>query len=158
MVTNPPWVTVGKVGETERRTVDCDTAREIVVVADSPPDTPEIVNIVVPRGTLGATLRVTVLLPVVGLFTHVAVTPLGSGVVKARLTLPLRPPKYAVSIVVETEPPCCVVKLAGAALIANPAALTPNVRTVLAVIVPEVPVIVTPYDPRCAVAPTVKLS
>jgi hypothetical protein len=41
---------------------------------------------------------------------------------------------------------------------ANPGALTPSVRTVVAVCVPEVPVIVTPYDPRCAFAPTLKVS
>lgn len=119
---------------------------------------PVIVNIVVPIGTLGATLKVTVALLEVGSCIQVAVTPAGNGVVMARVTFPLKPSKYAVFIVVETELPCWVIRSAGAALIANPGALTPNVRTVFAVRVPEVPVIVTLYDPRCSIALTVKMS
>ena len=64
------------------------TVREMVVVADREPETPLIVMADVPIGVAQPAVKVSTLLPVVGLVPKTAVTPLGSPDA-ARATLPL---------------------------------------------------------------------
>ncbi len=64
-----------------------------------------MVSVVVERERNLLAVRVSTLLPEVGLVPHAAVTPAGSGVVTARVTFPLNPPASVTLMVVELEPP-----------------------------------------------------
>jgi len=67
------------------------TVRETLVVAVSVPEVPVIVTVYVPAVAVALAVRVSTLLPVVGLVPSEAVTPLGRPDT-ARVTLPVNPP------------------------------------------------------------------
>jgi hypothetical protein len=70
---------------------DAVIVRETLVVAVSVPDVPVMVTVDVPAVAVALALRVSTLLPVVGLVPSEAVTPLVSPDT-ARFTLPVNPP------------------------------------------------------------------
>jgi hypothetical protein len=81
------------------------TVREIVVLADRLPEVPVIVTVDVATVAVLLAVKVTTLLPVVGLVPKAAVTPLGSPEA-ARVTLPLNPPLPATVTVSVALLPC----------------------------------------------------
>ena len=88
--------------------------RERVVVLVKPADVPVMVTVKVPVVAVPLADRVKRLLAVAGLVPNVALTPLGMPDT-VRLTLPLKPLRGLIEMVVEPEAPCKIVKLAGEA-------------------------------------------
>ena len=79
-----------------------------------PPDDPVMVTVNVPVVALPVADRVKRLLAVAGFVPNVALTPFGMPDT-VRLTLPLKPLRGLIEIVVEPEAPCRIVRLAGEA-------------------------------------------
>ena len=130
-----------------------------VALAVALPEDPSIVTM--PRRSGVAELlavSVSTLVPVVGSGFQVAVTPLGSAEVTARLTLPLNPASSVSITVVDVDCPGSRRSVAGDASTVKPGALTSSATLVVAVTEPDVPVTVTRYDPRTAEVPTVSVS
>lgn len=76
-------------GTAERANVGAWTATLMVVVALRVPEVAVMVTAVVDTGAEAPAVRVRTLLDEVGLVPHVAVTPVGSVEVTARVTLPV---------------------------------------------------------------------
>jgi hypothetical protein len=127
------------------------TAREMVVVAVRLPETPVIVIVDVPVVDAQLDVSVSTLLPVVGLVPNAAVIPLGRPDA-ARVTLPVKPPTSVTAIVsVRLLPGATVSEAAEGLSVKLPAPVTVRVIAVVAVRLPEVPVIVTVDVPSAAV-------
>jgi len=90
------------------------TVRETEVVCDNVPDVPVIVTDAVPVVAVELAVKVTTLLPVVGLVPKLAVTPAGRPEAE-RVTLPVKPPVGFTVIVLVPLPPCVTVTLVGEA-------------------------------------------
>ena len=88
------------------------TVRARVVVAVRLPEVPVIVTVDVPVVAVALAVRVSTLVPVVGLVPKVAVTPLGKPDA-ASVTLPENPPTSVTEIVLVPLLPCVMVKLLG---------------------------------------------
>ena len=112
-------------GEAERRKLGACTPTVIVVFAVRLPEVPVMVSVVVEVGAELLAVSVSTLLPDVGLVPHDAVTPLGSGVVTARVTFPLNPPASVTLMVVELEPPWFTKTTAGVPRIQKPGTCWP---------------------------------
>jgi spore maturation protein SpmA len=126
-----------------------------VVVAVRAPEVPVIVTVVGPPAAAEPlAVSVSVLVPAVGFGLNNAVTPLGRTDV-ARLTLPVNPPtSVTVMVLAPPAPPAAIVTLLGAADSVKPGVeLTVRATVVVAVSVPEVPVIVTVVGPPVAAEP-----
>ena len=132
------------------------TVSAIEVVAVTLPEVPVIVTVAVPVVAVLLAVSVSTLLPVVGLVPNAAVTPLGSPDA-ARVTLPVNPPTSVTVIVsVALEPALCN-RQSGRRWfdsVKPPVGeVTVSAMVVVAVTVPEVPVIVTvelfPPRPCC---------
>ena len=97
-----------KLGEAAAFTV---SAR--VVVATRLPEVPVMVTVAVPVVAVELSVKLSVLVEVVGFGLNDAVTPLGKPDA-ARVTLPLNPPtSVTVMVLVPAAPPCVMVKLLG---------------------------------------------
>ena len=126
-----------------------------VVVAVRAPEVPVIVTVVGPPAAAEPlAVSVSVLVPAVGFGLNNAVTPLGRTDV-ARVTLPVNPPtSVTVMVLAPPAPPAAIVTLLGAADSVKPGVeLTVRATVVVAVSVPEVPVIVTVVGPPVAAEP-----
>ena len=88
--------------------------REKVVVLVKPPDVPVTVTVKVPVVAVLAAERVNRLLAFAGFVPNMAPTPLGKPDA-VRLTLPLKPLRGLIEIVVEPEAPCRTLTLDGEA-------------------------------------------
>lgn len=88
------------------------TVRASVVVAVKLPEVPVIVTVADPVVAVLLAVRVSTLVPVVGLVPNAAVTPLGRPDA-ARVTLPVNPPTSVTVIVLVPLPPCVIVRLLG---------------------------------------------
>ena len=97
----------------------------MLVVAVRLPEVPVIVSVVVEVGAELLAVSVSTLLPDVGFVLHDAVTPLGSGVVTARVTFPLNPPASVTLMVVELEAPWFSKTVAGVPRIQKPGTCAP---------------------------------
>ena len=100
-----PWLMLRLLGEDERANVGAWTARVMLVVAVTLPEVPVMAKVVVAGGAEVAAVSVSTLLARVGFVPHEAVTPVGNEDVRARATLPLKPPASVTLIVVELEVP-----------------------------------------------------
>jgi hypothetical protein len=127
------------------------TVSAIVVVAVSAPDVPVIVTVAFPAEAPAPAVRVSVLVEAVGFGLKAAVTPVGKPVA-ARVTLPVNPPA-SVTVITLVLPASVgvIVKLVG---FADKEKLGPAVTVsetvVVAVELPEVPVIVIVVVPGVA--------
>lgn len=112
-----PCVTLRLLGEADNEKFGVAVAfivSEIDVVWLSVPDVPVIVIELVPVVAVELAVKVTTLLPVVGLVPKLAVTPEGKADVESE-TLPVKPP-LGVTVIVELPLlPCVTVKLLGEA-------------------------------------------
>jgi hypothetical protein len=136
------------------------TVSAIVVVADSVPDVPVIVTVEDPVVAVLLAVKVSTLLPVVGLVPNVAVTPLGKPDA-ASVTLPVNPPVSVTEIVSVPLLPCVIDSDEGDDDSVKPGvvlALTVSVMVVVAVTDPDVPVTVTVNAPVVAVLLAVNVS
>lgn len=131
--------------------------RPMAVDAVRVPEVPVIVTVDVPGAAVALAVRVSKLVPVVGLVPNAAVTPLGRPEA-ARDTLPVNPPRSAKAIVSVTLLPCPSDRVGGEAETVNPGLVTVRAMVVVAVKVPEVPVIVTVDVPAEAVLLAVRVS
>lgn len=135
--------------------------RERVVVAVREPETPVIVMADVPIGVAQPAVKVSALLPVVGLVPKAAVTPLGRPDA-ARVTLPVNGlMSVTVMVSVTLLPPSTIDTAEAKGLsVKLPVGLATTVRTtvVFAVKEPEVPVTVIVDVPAVAVLPAVSVS
>jgi hypothetical protein len=127
------------------------TVSAIVVVAVRLPDVPVMVTVAVPWEAPAPAVRVSVLVAAVGFGTKAAVTPVGKPVA-ARVTLPVNPPaSVTVMTLVLPGSVGVIVKLAGFAASEKPGpAATVSEIVVVAVVLPEVPVIVMVLVPVAA--------
>jgi len=82
-------------------------------------------SVVVKLGAELLAVNVSTLLPDVGFVLHDAVTPLGSGLVTAMVTLPLNPPASVTLMVVEPEAPGFKLIVAGVPMIQKPGTCAP---------------------------------
>jgi hypothetical protein len=128
------------------------TISEIVVLALTEPEVPVIVMAFVPVATVELALRVSTLAPVAGFVPNDAVTPLGRPDA-TRVTLPVNPPEGVTVIVSVPLAPWVTetVDAEGARVKPEFAPPTFSVTVVLAVVLPEVPVIVMVDAPTAAV-------
>lgn len=102
-------------GEAESVKLPCGfTVRERVVVLVKPADVPVTVTVKVPVAAVPVAERVNRLLAVAGFAPNVAVTPFGTPDA-VRATLPLKPLRGLMEMVVEEKAPCRIVTLAGEA-------------------------------------------
>jgi hypothetical protein len=130
------------------------TVSLIVVLAVRLPDVPVIVTVVVPAAAAALASSVRVLLEAAGLALNDAVTPLGSPLA-LRVTLPAKPPAGLIVIALVVLPPASTVGVFGAAVsvkLPTDDSLTASAIVVLAVRLPDVPVIVTIAVPVAAMA------
>jgi hypothetical protein len=88
------------------------TVRASVVVAVRLPEVPVMVTVDVPVVAVALAVKVSTLVPVVGLVPNVAVTPLGRPDA-ARVTLPLNPFTSVTVMVLVPLPPWVIVRLLG---------------------------------------------
>jgi hypothetical protein len=133
---------------------DFVTVSLIVVLAVRLPDVPVIVTVVVPAAAVALASSVRVLLEAVGLALNDAVTPAGSPLA-LRVALPAKPPAGLIVIALVVLPPAATVSVFGAAVsvkLPTDDSLTASAIVVLAVRLPDVPVIVTIAVPVAAVA------
>ena len=115
----------------------------IVVLAVSVPEVPVIVTVEPPAVAVLLAANVTTLEPVAGLVPKVAVTPLGRPEA-ANVTLPVKLPKsVTVTVSVTLEPCFTETDVADGAIVKLSAAVTASAIAVDAVVVPEVPEMVT---------------
>lgn len=112
----PPFAIATELGEAERVKL-CTrgfTVRLTSVLLVKLPDTPWTVTEAVPVVAVALAVKVSVLVPVVGLGLKFAVTPLGSPEAE-RVTLPEKPSSGVTVMVVATCPPCVTLTLLGLA-------------------------------------------
>jgi hypothetical protein len=110
-----PWVTVREAGEAAMVKFGVAvalTVRASVVVAVRLPEVPVMVTVEVPVVAVELAVRVSTLLPVVGLVPNAAVTPLGNPDA-ARVTLPLNPFTSVTVMVLVPLLPWVTVRLLG---------------------------------------------
>jgi hypothetical protein len=110
-----PWATVTDVGEAltlKAGVADELTVRARVVLALKLPEVPVMVTVAAPVVAVALAVRVSTLVPVVGLVPKVAVTPLGRPEA-ASVTLPVNPPTSVTEIVLVPLLPCVIVRLLG---------------------------------------------
>jgi hypothetical protein len=136
------------------------TVRAMVVLAVRLPDVPVMVTVDVPAVAVALAVSVNTLVPVVGLVPNAAVTPLGSPDA-ASVTLPVNPFLSVTEMVLVPLLPWVTVRLLGEAesvKLGDAAALTVRAIEVVAVRLPEVPVMVTVAAPVVAVLLAVSVS
>lgn len=136
------------------------TVSAIVVDAESVPEVPVTVMFEVPAVAVELAVKVSTLEPVVGLVANAVVTPLGRPDA-ARVTLPVNPFASVTVMVSVALLPCVTASVAGnAASVKLPAALavTVSAMVVVALNVPEVPVMVMLEVPAAAVLLAVRVS
>src|ERR1700728_1942886 len=136
------------------------TVRAMVVVALRLPEGPVMVTVDVPVVAVLLAVSVNTLVPVGGLVRNAAVTPLGSPDA-ASVTLPVNPFLSVTEIVLVPLLPCVTDRLLGedeSVKLCVAVALTVKAIEVVAVRLPEVPVIVTVAAPVVAVALAVSVS
>jgi len=134
------------------------TVRLSVVVAVRLPDAPLIVTTKVPNAAVGLAVNVSVLLEVVGFGLNDAVTPLGK-LVADNVTLPVKPLAGITVIALVPWLPCTTVTALGdAPRLKLGAAFTVTLSVVVAVRVPDAPLIVTTKVPNAAVGLAVSVS
>jgi len=125
----------------------------VVVSAARLPEVPVMVTVAAPGVAEPLAVSVSVLVEVVGFGTNAAVTPLGRPVA-ARCTLPVNPfvgLTVIVLVPLEPVPPGLSVRLLGASVsVKFGAAVTVTATVVVAVRLPEVPVMVTVVVPTLA--------
>ena len=148
-----PWPTVRLFAEIVKLGTETVTLRTVLTVRE--PEVPVTVALYGPGVAVLLAVRVSVLLPLVGLGARDAVTPLGRPVTE-RFTLPVNPYcELTETYPVEELPwptdtlPAESVKLG---------AETDKLRVVLAVREPEIPVIVRVVEPTWAVLAAVSVS
>ena len=120
-----PWPIDKAPGEAESEKLGEWTARLKRVVCVNEPEVPVIVTGVVPGVALLAADSVSTLELVVGLALHDAVTPLGSVLVTARVTLPVNPPALVIERVVEPDAPRLTFKVPDEGAIQKPGTCGP---------------------------------
>jgi len=127
------------------------TVSAMVVAAVVPPDMPVMVTVNEPVVAVLLAVSVNPLLPVVGFVANAAVTPLGSPDAP-RVTLPVNPPTSVTVIVSVALLPGVIDRLAADGASVKPAVgLTVSAMVVVAVVLPDVPVMVTVDEPVVAV-------
>ena len=127
------------------------TVSEMEVEAVSVPEVPVMVTVDVPAVAVALAANVTTLLPVVGLVPNVAVTPEGNPEA-ARVTLPVNGLTSVTVIVSVPLAPCAIDNVeADGFNVKLPAVVTVSATVVLAVVDPEMPVMVTVDVPAVAV-------
>jgi hypothetical protein len=127
----------------------CSTVRLTVVVAVRLPDVPVIVTVVVPGTAAALAAIVSTLVVLVGVGLNTADTPVGK-VEVVRLTLPLKPPTSVTVIVLLPVVPCGIGASDEADSVKLGPAATVRETVVVAVELPEVPVIVIVVVPTAA--------
>jgi hypothetical protein len=134
------------------------TVSAMVVEAVSVPDVPVIVMVLTPAAAVLATTKIIPLVPVVGLASSDAVTPVGRPEM-ASVTAPVNPFASSTLMVSLTLVLCAVDNVAAEAHSEKLPAVdvTANEMWVVAVSVPDVPVIVTEDVPAVAVLAAVKV-
>jgi len=136
------------------------TVSAMVVVAVVLPEVPLMVTVAAPVVAVLLAVSVSTLVPVVGLVPNAAVTPLGRPEA-ASVTLPVNPPVSATVMVSVAVLAWVMDKLDAEGVSVKPAvveAVTERLKVVVAVVVPEVPVMVTVDAPVVAVALAVRVS
>ncbi len=135
------------------------TVRAIVVVGARLPDVPVMVTVAVPALAVAPAVSVSTLVEVVGFVANDAVTPVGRPVA-AKVTLPVKPfVGFTVMVLVPPGRVGVIVTLAGEAdsvKLGGP--VTVRTIVVVAVELPDVPVMVTVAAPVVAVADAVSVS
>src|SRR6476660_5606427 len=129
------------------------TVSAMVVLLVVLPDVPVMVTVAAPVVAVLVAVSVSTLRPVVGFVPNAAVTPLGRPDA-ASVTLPVNPPTSVTMIVSVALPPCVTDRLIGEADNVKPEVtfgFTVRAIVVFAVVVPDVPVMVTVADPVVAV-------
>lgn len=127
------------------------TVSAMVVLAVSVPEVPVIVTVELPAVAVLPAANVTTVLPVAGLVPNVAVTPLGRPDA-ANVTLPVKLPK-SVTVTVSVALELCFTEtdVAAGDSVKLGAAVTTSAIVVDAVVVPEVPEMITVELPVVAV-------
>ena len=136
------------------------TVSAMVVDAVRVPEVPVMVTVDVAAVAVAATVNVSTLVAVAGLVPNAAVTPLGRPDA-ASVTLPVNPPTSATVMVSVPVLPCATDREVGEGVSVKPGvveALTVRVMVVVAVRVPEVPLMVTVAAPTVAVLLAVSVS
>lgn len=122
---------------------DAATVSAMPVVAVSDPEVPVMVIVEVPTVAVLLAVKVSTLLPVVGFVPKAAVTPAGKPEA-AKVTLPANPAASAIVIVSVPLPPASIDRAVGdAASVKQDVAGTASAMVVVAVRLPDTPVIVT---------------
>lgn len=130
----------------------------MVAAVGVPVELPVIVTVAVPIAAVALAVSVSTLLPAVGLVPHVAVTPLGR-LDATSSTGPVNPYWSVTATVVVPEMPCLMLRTVGLAdSVKLAGGLTVSESSVVAVKVPELPMIVRLAVPRLAVALAVSVS
>jgi hypothetical protein len=158
-VAGAPWTIVRVVAAGVRVKVGASTVVMAIVVLDvRVPEVPVTVTNAVPAGALAVAAKVTTVEVVTGFVLKTAVTP-GGRPVAASVTPPLKP---LVPVMVAEEvavAPCTMLRVAGDAANAKVGGgATVREMAVVALMVPETPVIVTVATPVVAVAEAVKVT
>jgi hypothetical protein len=122
----------------------------MVVVAVVAPDVPVMVTVAGPVVAVLAAVSVSTLVDVVGLVPNAAVTPLGRPEAE-RVTLPVNPPEGVTVIVSVPLAPWATERVVAEAERVKPGVPTVSLMVVLAVVLPDVPVIVMVDVPAAAV-------
>jgi hypothetical protein len=134
------------------------TVSATVVVALRVPEVPLIVTVAVPVVAVPLAVSVSTLLPVVGFVPNAAVRPLGNPEA-ASVTLPLNPfCPVTVMVDVAELPRTTVSEVGEAAIVKLGAGLTVTATVVVALRLPEVPLMVTVAVPVVAVLLAVSVS
>src|SRR5580658_2704745 len=154
LVPLPPWATLNVLGDADKVKFGVGvTVRLILVVAVKLPEVPVMVTVTVPVVAVALAASVNTLLPVVGLVPNVGVTPLGRVDVTDRFTLPVKPLTSVTVIVLVPLPSCATLKVLGDAdNVKLGVGVTVRPMVVVAVRLPDVPVMVTVAAPVVAVA------
>lgn len=122
------------------------------------PEVPVMVTVEVPAVAVALAVNVSTLVVVVGLVPYATVTPVGNPDA-TRVTLPVKPPTSVTVIVSVAVPLCETASVDAEGASEKPEdGLTVSVMVVVAVVEPEVPVMVTADVPVAAVALAVKVS
>jgi len=133
------------------------TVSAMVVVAVVEPEVPVMVTVAVPVVAVLVAVKVSTLVEVVGLVPYATVTPLGNPDA-ARVTLPVNPFTSVTVMVSVAVLPCVTDRAVGEGASVKPDALTVRLMVVVAVVEPEVPVMVTVDVPTVAVELAVNVS
>jgi hypothetical protein len=157
-----PWVTdrVDAEGAIVKLPVDETTVSAMVVFAVVLPEVPVMVTVAAPTVAVLLAVSVSTLELVDDVGLNEAITPLGSPVA-VNDTLPVNPPTSATVMVSVPVLPCATDREVGEGVSVKPGvveALTVRVMVVVAVRVPEVPLMVTVAAPTVAVLLAVSVS